>query len=188
MKSVFKVLMLVSMLIAEPLSGAASASVNYDYTIDFNDGVSYMGVADYYRESTGVEFSSGWIFGGGSNKYSIALPESIGENVVGSVITFNKPVTDVSFSYRGDSVMILRDEYGVKADDYHATASFDSGNIYFSSLACGLKSIFTIEIASMNGLVIVDDLSLKVAPTPIPGTLWMLISGMLGLLGVRRFV
>jgi hypothetical protein len=116
--------------------------------------------------------------------YSVTLlPQNLLSGELSSTVTFQPvPNTTYTFRYLTPSPNIISNTYG-------ATGAFIN-TVYWSIPKPSPTFTFTSALAETSGLfdggAVIDSKNKTYSPTPIPGIAWLLGSGILGLVGLKR--
>lgn len=182
---------LAQLLLAALLASSAFATSGVDTRISAFDGP-----MDFEFGTTGtnlnpnvfykdINFSDEWaIQSAGALGFSAVAASPAGLSL--ATISFGGSGAYLNdFDYLGAGLLSIQYAAGAtQASQQLFLAGFGSLSQFLSmsniSLAGPISSLSFVSTFSS-----VDNLS--VSPTPIPATLWMLVSGLLGLVGVRRF-
>jgi hypothetical protein len=143
----------------------------------------------YVSDNTGLQFSSGEYAANGTKFFSNGTTDSM-SGKHDFTVNLNTPQHALGFfamdwqDIGGRVSLSLGEQLSQSIDIFTLVGKHDSGTlIYFTLLSDIAFDSITFHKSGGDGYAI-DDLS--VAATPIPGAVWILGSGLIGLIGLRR--
>lgn len=185
-----KLLMAMGIILISTMPASAS------YTIDFEGLDEYTAVTDQYSD-LGITFNGATVLTAETSLNEIDYPPYSGTNVVidetGPItISFDTVVQSVHayFTYAVALTLSFYDSSDALIDTIYSSGEsnleYDGGTpneLLGLTTDSGIASL-TISGAEDGYSFVMDDL--RVNPVPVPGAVWLLGSGLVGLIGIVR--